>query len=54
MKKFLSVLTIPLTALAVLTGAIALPLLVRPFYWAQIQALDIPARSGLTLSLIHI
>ena len=48
MKKFLSVLTIPLTALAVLTGAIALPLLVRPFYWAQIQALDIPARSGLT------
>lgn len=30
MKKFLSVLTIPLTALAVLTGAIALPLLVRP------------------------
>ena len=28
MKKFLSVLTIPLTALAVLTGAIALPLLV--------------------------
>ena len=26
MKKFLSVLTIPLTALAVLTGAIALPL----------------------------
>ena len=42
MKKFLSVLTIPLTALAVLTGAIALPLLVRPFYWAQIQALDIP------------
>jgi len=49
MKKFLSVLTIPLTALAVLTGAIALPLLVRPFYWAQIQALDIPARSGLTV-----
>ena len=30
MKKVLSVLTIPLTALAVLTGAIALPLLVRP------------------------
>ena len=41
MKKFLSVLTIPLTALAVLTGAIALPLLVRPFYWVQIQALDL-------------
>lgn len=49
MKKFLSILTIPLTALAVLTGAIALPLLVRPFYWAQIQALDIPAHSGLTV-----
>ena len=30
MKKFLSVLTIPLTALAVLTGAIALPLLLLP------------------------
>ena len=53
MKKFLSVLTIPLTALAVLTGAIALPLLVRPFYWAQIQALDIPARSGLTVEQLR-
>ena len=53
MKKFLSVFTIPLTALAVLTGAIALPLLVRPFYWAQIQALDIPARSGLTVEQLR-
>ena len=53
MKKFLSVLTIPLTALAVLTGAIALPLLVRPFYWAQIQALDIPTRSGLTVEQLR-
>ena len=53
MKKFLSVLTIPLTALAVLTGAIALPLLVRPFYWVQIQVLDIPARSGLTVEQLR-
>lgn len=48
MKKLISILTIPLTALTVLTGAIALPLLIRPFYWLHIGPLGIEAASGLS------
>lgn len=53
MRKLLSVFAAFAMALTILTGAIALPLLVRPFYWAQIQTLDIPARSGLTVEQLR-
>lgn len=39
-------------ALTILTGSIALPLVARPFYRAQIEPLGIPARSGLTAEQI--
>lgn len=48
MKKLVTILTIPLTALAVLTGSIALPLLLRPFYWLHIGPLGLCAASGLS------
>ncbi len=35
-------------ALALLTGSIAVPILVRPFYYAQIQPLGLEAASGLS------
>ena len=48
MRKLLSVFAAFAMALTILTGSIALPLLIRPFYRAQIEPLGIPARSGLT------
>lgn len=48
MKKLLSWLSIPCTALAVLSGSIACVLLVRPFYYVQIGPLGLCAASGLT------
>ena len=52
MRKLLSVFTAFAMALTILTGSIALPLLIRPFYRAQIEPLGIPARSGLTAEQI--
>ena len=37
-----------LTALVVLTGAVAVPLLCRPFYYAHIGAMGLPEYTGLT------
>ena len=51
-KPFSLVLSL-LTALAVLSGAVAVPLLCRPFYYAHIQALDLPGRTGLTAEQIR-
>ena len=48
MRKLLSVFAAFAMALTILTGSIGLPLLIRPFYRAQIEPLGIPARSGLT------
>ena len=62
-SKPLSLLLSLLTALAVLSGSIAAPLLCRPFYYAHIDALGLVEYTGLTreqiteafdLSLIHI
>ena len=52
MRKLLSVFAAFAMALTILTGSIALPLLIRPFYRAQIEPLSIPARSGLTAEQI--
>lgn len=52
MRKLLSVFTAFAMALTILTGSIALPLVARPFYRAQIEPLGIPARSGLTAEQI--
>lgn len=47
-SKLLSVILALLTALAVLTGAIAVPILCRPFYYAQIGPLGLEEYTGLT------
>lgn len=52
MRKLLSVFAAFAMALTILTGSIALPLVIRPFYRAQIEPLGIPARSGLTVEQI--
>lgn len=52
-SKPLAVVLSILTALTVLTGAVAVPLLCRPFYFAHIQALDLPGLTGLTVEQIR-
>ena len=47
-SKPLCVLTAVLTALTLLTAAIAAPILCRPFYYAHIGPMDLEARTGLT------
>lgn len=48
MKKLLSLVTAIAVALALLTGAVAVPTLVRPIYYAHVTALDLPEKSGMT------
>ena len=53
MRKLLSVLTIPFSALMVLSGAIGIPLLLmKPFFSLHIRQLSRYTTDG--LSLIHI
>ncbi len=47
-SKALSAALSVLTALLVLTGAVAVPLLCRPFYYAHIGPMGLPAYTGLT------
>ncbi len=47
-NKLLSILMSLAVALALLTGSIAVPILVRPFYYALIQPLELEAASGLS------
>ena len=47
-SKPLAVLTAAVIALTLLTGAIAVPILCRPFYYAHIGPLGLEARTGLT------
>ena len=42
-----------LIALVILSGAIALPILFRPFYWWHIEALGLPEYTGLTAAQIR-
>ena len=46
--KLLTLLWVAVLALVVLTGAIAAPILCRPFYYAHIDALDLTERIGLS------
>ena len=48
MAKIRSVLTSLAVALVLLTGSIALPILVRPFYYAHIEPLGLERASGLS------
>lgn len=52
-SKLLSVLLSVLTALLVLSGAVAVPLLCRPFYYAHIAPMGLPAYTGLTAEQIR-
>ncbi|MGN0985326.1 MAG: TIGR01906 family membrane protein [Candidatus Enterenecus sp.] len=47
-SKPLTALLAVLTAVALLTGAIAVPILCRPFYYAHIESLDLCRQTGLT------
>ena len=47
-SRLLSLLLAVITALTLLSGSIAIPLLCRPFYYVQISALNLPERTGLT------
>ena len=53
MKRMLSLLCMVCTALFLLTAAIGLPIYIRPFYYAHIEAFDLPARSGYTAEEIR-
>ena len=46
MKRFLSVLCMVCVCLFLLTAAIGLPIYIRPFYYAHIDAFDLAHRSG--------
>ena len=48
--KILSVAITVLTVLLIVSSAIALPILIRPFYYLQIEPLRLPQRTGLTFS----
>ncbi len=48
MNKLLSVVMSLAVALALLTGSIAAPILIRPFYYAQIEPLGLENASGLS------
>lgn len=52
-SKFLSVLTSLLLAIALVTGAVAVPILWRGFYYGQIGALDLPAQTGFSPEVIR-
>lgn len=48
MRKLLSIIMSIAVAVALLTGSIALPIIVRPFYYAHIEPLELERKSGLT------
>lgn len=52
-SKFLSVLTSLFTALFLLTGAVAVPILWRGFYYLQIGSLKLSYRSGFSKDVIQ-
>ena len=52
--KLVSVLISVFVALFIVSVAIALPILIRPFYYLQIESLGIPQKTGLTFSEIKV
>ena len=53
MKRFLSVLCAVCLFFFLLTASIGLPIYIRPFYYAHIEAFDLPQRSGYTAGEIR-
>ena len=53
MKRLLSAVCMVSIVLFLLTAAIGLPIYIRPFYYAHIEAFDLPARSGYTAEEIR-
>ena len=51
--KLLSILCAVCVCFFLLTAAIGLPIYIRPFYYAHIEAFDLPARSGYTAEEIR-
>lgn len=51
--RFFSILRSVFTALCVLTGSIAVPLLVRPFYWLHIKPMGLESAGGMTAQQIR-
>lgn len=51
-EKHIGIAQAVLMALVILTGAIALPILFRPFFYWHIGPLDLPAQTGLTAAEI--
>ena len=52
--KLVSVAVVILTALLIVSVGITLPILFRPFYYMQIDALELPESTGLTFSDIKV
>ena len=52
-SKFFSILTTVALALFLITGAVAVPILWRGFYYGQIGALSLPSRTGFSLEVIR-
>lgn len=48
MRRVLNIITALATALVLLSGSIAMPILIRPFYYAHIEPLNLEEKSGLT------
>ena len=52
--KLVSVLISVLVALLIVSASITLPIIFRPFYYMQIEALELPEQTGLTFSDIKV
>lgn len=52
-SKFFSILTSVALGLFLITGAVAVPILWRGFYYGQIDALSLPARTGFSPEIIR-
>ena len=52
-SKLLSLLTSVPVALFILTGSLSVPILWRGFYYSQIEALALPARTGFSPEIIR-
>lgn len=52
-SKLLSALTSLVVAVSILTGALAVPILWRGFYYGQIESLALPARTGFSPEVIR-
>ena len=53
-SKLAAVLCTAALALAVLCGSIAVPVLFRPFYYVQIDALELPQKTGWSHETIRV